>query len=99
MRIHPSIPPTVFETFSRAVTNAPKGQSTSFLHSRPMMVSMGPNFANYGIENTSTNAARTATAVEQQKLVTGSILDLFASQSPKKNVSVSEQVVDKKVKL
>lgn len=87
MRMSSQIPPTIFETFPRAVRNASVQSHTSspaYLQSR--RIAMAGNtlaalsFTNYKIENQTITSAAGVNLSDQQKVITGSVLDLFAGR-------------------
>ena len=91
---HPALSPTIFESLPRIWTHPPKTSlpssthtTRSFLQSRPQHLasmssdsSSSPPFTQYNVETTTIPTSAGVSLTPQQKLLTGSILDLFAGR-------------------
>lgn len=81
---HPALAPTVFESLPRVWSHPPKAATRSFLRpsqSRPFaMADPSPDFRQHGVETTDIPTAAGVSLSATQKLLTGSVLDLFAGR-------------------
>jgi len=81
---HPALSPTIFESLPRVWSHPPKAASRSFLQpkqSRPFaMADSSPDFSQYGVETTNIPTAAGVLLDAKQKVLTGSVLDLFAGR-------------------
>lgn len=82
-RVATQIPPTIFETFPRTVQRSKPTyrlfQSSPTAFAAATMASQ-PSFQEYKIENTDVPAAPGQSLNDSQKVITGSVLDLFAGR-------------------
>ena len=81
--IRNSIPPTVFETFPRAVT---KASARQFRLTATMSNSL--TYEQFKIENKALPSAPGVNLTESQQVITGSILDLFAGRPSKRKLTL-----------
>ena len=91
---HPALSPTIFESLPRIWSHPPKTTSLSpthttrsFLQSRPQNLAMSsdsasssPPFTQYNVETTTFPVSAGVSLTPAQKLLTGSVLDLFAGR-------------------
>lgn len=98
MRIPPILPPTIFETFPRAFKASQIVQKSSLIPQLPrqtlpssrfaMTSATGTDFSSYGIDNASFPTAAGVSLSDSQKLLTGSVLDLFAGNPSKRKLTL-----------
>ena len=84
----PSLPPTIFETFPRVARTASKTLPLQQQQYRKMADTSSPDFAKYGIETTSIPTAPGVSLDASQKVILGSILDLFAGRPSKRKLTL-----------
>jgi len=90
------IQPTLFETFPRVWKHPAKAAPASLLKARHLMGSTSrttedmskAQFVEYGVETDNINTAPGVELSEFQKLLTGSVLDLFAGRPSVKKLSL-----------
>lgn len=92
-----SVPPTIFETFPRAIASASRATaasvnstsppSTRAFRSSPTM-SSNPTFQQYKIQTTSFPTAPGVSLSQPQQIITGSILDLFIGKPSLRKLSL-----------
>jgi hypothetical protein len=91
---HPALAPTIFESLPRVWSHPPKTapstRTRSFLQTRPLAMadSSSPDFTQHGVETTSIPTAAGVSLTSQQKLLTGSVLDLFAGRPSLRKLSL-----------
>ncbi|KAL6249537.1 hypothetical protein RBB50_003390 [Rhinocladiella similis] len=89
MRVPPTIPPTIFETFPRSFQKQISftATGTNFTRHRPMMsTSTSPSFTEYKIQSSLPSSP--AKLSDRQALLTASVLDLFAGYPSKRKLSL-----------